>query len=93
MESACIFCLTEAEHVADGQIEKFSQYIVITPEVHPLLSGAELSHARRYVVFTLDQRVCARADLCQLYGAFTYPFSALCPRLVTRVVAKDGRDL
>ncbi|KAI9637570.1 uncharacterized protein MKK02DRAFT_23629 [Dioszegia hungarica] len=30
------------------KIEKFSQYIVITPEVHPSLSGAELSHARRY---------------------------------------------
>ncbi|KAK8854666.1 hypothetical protein IAR55_003405 [Kwoniella newhampshirensis] len=30
------------------KIEKYSQYITLTPSIHHLLSGAELSHARRY---------------------------------------------
>ncbi|GMK53718.1 hypothetical protein CspeluHIS016_0103040 [Cutaneotrichosporon spelunceum] len=32
------------------KIEKFAQYITATPELHSRLSGAELSHARRYAV-------------------------------------------
>ncbi|GFZ50848.1 hypothetical protein JCM24511_08606 [Saitozyma sp. JCM 24511] len=31
-----------------SKIEKYSHHIVLTPELHPLLSGAELSHAKRY---------------------------------------------
>jgi GINS complex subunit 4 len=34
---------------ADRQIEKYSLHIVNTPELHSLLSGAELQHAKRYV--------------------------------------------
>ncbi|WVQ95072.1 hypothetical protein IAU59_002165 [Kwoniella sp. CBS 9459] len=30
------------------KIEKYSHYITLTPSVHSLLSGAELSHAQRY---------------------------------------------
>ena len=30
------------------QIEKFSYHITLSPELHNLLSGAELSHAQRY---------------------------------------------
>lgn len=30
------------------KIEKYSHHIVMTPELHPLLSGAELAHAQRY---------------------------------------------
>ncbi|WWD19190.1 hypothetical protein CI109_103648 [Kwoniella shandongensis] len=30
------------------KIEKYSHYITLTPSIHHLLSGAELSHARRY---------------------------------------------
>ncbi|WWC71449.1 uncharacterized protein I206_105405 [Kwoniella pini CBS 10737] len=30
------------------KIEKFSHYITVTPNTHHLLSGAELSHAKRY---------------------------------------------
>jgi GINS complex subunit 4 len=32
-----------------SQIERYSHHITLTPALHPLLSGAELSHAQRYV--------------------------------------------
>jgi len=39
---------TSPLHHAHPQIEKHAQHILDTPELHPLLSAAELSHAERY---------------------------------------------
>jgi|SRR5712671_2870684 len=82
--------LLDCDRDGDSQIEKFSRYIVATPEVQERLSQTELDHAKRCVLLftTLSFAVCRGltrrgGPIIQVLSVDREPFSRVSPTSIT----------